>query len=381
MSRDIVLFGAGECGKRALAYYGKDKVKAFIDNDPGKTGTYIDEIPVISLEQLMGDEKLIIATSDKYIKEIFEQLEREKIIVDGIFKDKLLPTDQLVINKYQDPTQKDMSEEEWNRKQLIELSNYQNNMKFLDLDCPQIREIEIETVNRCNGKCSFCPINRDVDPRKTTIMDAKLFKKIIDNLSDMNYMGRIALFSNNEPLIDKRIVEFIRYTRKKLPNANIHIFTNGTLLSVELFQAMVDYIDELIIDNYSDDLELIEPVKIVKEFIESTRSDLAKKVTISLRKENEILTSRGGEARNRNQVVDVGECSCALPFCQMVIRPTGEVSLCCNDPIGKYTLGDLRIQTIQEVWNGDLYDAIRKQIKKGRKNLPKCSKCDTFISF
>ena len=30
---------------------------------------------------------------------------------------------------------------------------------------PIFQTIEIETINRCNGKCSFCPVNRNIDPR------------------------------------------------------------------------------------------------------------------------------------------------------------------------------------------------------------------------
>lgn len=33
-------------------------------------------------------------------------------------------------------------------------------VKAYDLDnMPLFEEIEIETLNRCNGKCSFCPVN------------------------------------------------------------------------------------------------------------------------------------------------------------------------------------------------------------------------------
>ena len=32
--------------------------------------------------------------------------------------------------------------------------------------CPLFSSIEIEVINRCNGECPFCPVNRHIDPRK-----------------------------------------------------------------------------------------------------------------------------------------------------------------------------------------------------------------------
>ena len=50
--KNIILFGAGEIGRQALAYYGHARVLCFVDNDERKAGTYIDETPIISFSQL-----------------------------------------------------------------------------------------------------------------------------------------------------------------------------------------------------------------------------------------------------------------------------------------------------------------------------------------
>lgn len=42
---------------------------------------------------------------------------------------------------------------------------------------PLFNNIEIETVNRCNGTCSFCPVNKNQDPREYKKMPEELFKK------------------------------------------------------------------------------------------------------------------------------------------------------------------------------------------------------------
>lgn len=244
----------------------------------------------------------------------------------------------------------------------------------------RIKSIEIETINRCNGKCSFCPVNIYNEKREYKIMEVALFKKIISDLSDINYNGELTLFSNNEPLMDKRIVDFHRYARNALPRCSMHIFTNGKLLTKRIYIELIKYVDEFIIDNYSDDFSLNNNLREIVELC-GMNEELRKKTTIVLRRENEYLTTRGGEAKNRTILSNVTKNSCALPFQQMVIRPDGKVSLCCNDPYGTYTLGDLGRQTIMDVWYGEKYCEMRAKLKSGRESFKKCSSCDTFYYY
>ena len=91
-------------------------------------------------------------------------------------------------------------------------------------------------------------------------MDRKLFEKIIGELEEMNYSGRISYFSNCEPLLDDRIFEFIEYGKKHLPNAYHSLFTNGLLLNMEGYKKLIAHLDYLRINNY-DNLELYPSVK------------------------------------------------------------------------------------------------------------------------
>jgi MoaA/NifB/PqqE/SkfB family radical SAM enzyme len=98
---------------------------------------------------------------------------------------------------------------------------------------PLFKLVEIETINRCNGVCEFCPVNKKVDPREKKVMTLDLFRSIISQLRDMDYDGGLSLFSNNEPLLDERIVELSEYARNALPKARIHMYSNGTLFTIE----------------------------------------------------------------------------------------------------------------------------------------------------
>jgi len=241
---------------------------------------------------------------------------------------------------------------------------------------PLFHAVEIETINRCNGICPFCPVNRNNDTRTLHKMTWTLFQKIIDELNKLNYIGNLAIYSNNEPFLDERIVEFVRYAREALPNANIYLFTNGTLLTLEKYKEIIPYLDYLHIDNYSDNFELIKPVKQIYEY--SRRNQESEKAVIYLRKQNEVLTSRGGQAPNKKNAKGLS-LPCLLPFQQFIIRPDGKVSLCCNDALGKYTMGDINLQSMQEIWESGKFQKARSRLYKGRKKLNLCRECDTRI--
>lgn len=237
-------------------------------------------------------------------------------------------------------------------------------------------EVEIETINRCNGVCPFCPINRNEDTREFAKMEEKLFKKIIDELGAINYSGRLALFSNNEPFIDERIIDFAKYAREKCSKAYIHLYTNGKLLTEEKLCSIINYLDCLVIDNYNDALELNPASIMALEFIKKNPK-LDKKIEIHLRKLNEVLYTRGGQSPN-NQKQKVLKMPCLRIVNQLIIRPTGAISLCCNDALGKYTLGDCNKQSLVEIWKSEIHKNLEKKIASGRENVELCKYCDSF---
>jgi len=243
---------------------------------------------------------------------------------------------------------------------------------------PTLLYFELETINRCNGSCSFCPVNKNDDSREFKLMDEELFKNIIGQLKQLGYKGSISISSNNEPFLDKRILNFIQYAKQELPNAYHHLYTNGTLLTVDKFIESMKYLDLLVIDNYNDKKELIPSVKEIDFVIENP--EYLERVDIVLRLENEILTSRGGEAKNRSKFVKF-KSSCILPFTQMIVRPDGKTSLCCADALGKMTLGDLNEDRLIDVWNNENYQYVREKLhqkKYARQNLGLCKNCDHF---
>ena len=141
------------------------------------------------------------------------------------------------------------------------------------------------------------------------------------------------------------------------------------------------YLDRLVIDNYNDDLKINTPeLQKVYDYLQEHK-ELRKRVKFWFRRENAVLYSRGGQAPNKQGVKNIAvNVLCTQPFRQLIIRPTGEISLCCNDAFGKYTLGDISTQSIRDVWNSPEHQAIRTEmLKNGRKNLMLCAECDSLF--
>lgn len=212
-------------------------------------------------------------------------------------------------------------------------------------------------------------------------MSDELFRKIISDLESLNYSGVISLFSNNEPFLDERIFDFHEYANQKLPKAIFNLYTNGTLLTFEKFQAILPYLDYLTIDNYNDKHEInSQDLRKIYDYI-NQHSELKARVNFSFRLENEVFFSRAGQAPNKKGRSDryAKKLICYYPFYQIVIRPTGQVSQCCNDALGQITMGDVNNQSLLEIWNSENFRNLRKEmLANARKNLPLCKDCDSF---
>ena len=388
--KNIALYGTGKDALRIhddLKYIDFIDLKYVIDNDESALiGQNWNGFVVKRLNAVSEQTDCIIVASNRYHMAISARLLRHKNaqwdILDPFELQSYNMKNVLVVNNYEKPGMEALTEEIYNmrssnrERDFDAIYEYVNEVEQMD-KIPLFGHVEIETINRCNGICSFCPVNRNDDPRTLHKMSDELFEKIISELEELDYSGRISPFSNNEPFLDTKIIERTKYMRRHLPKARIHLFTNGTMLSLKKYLEIIDFLDELIIDNYNQELKVIKPVADIMEYCLS-HSALIEKTDIVLRKPNEILSTRGGDAPNRKIKKMYSKVRCALPYRQFIIRPTGEVSLCCNDPLGKYTMGNVKEEKMVDIWYGDRFREVREMLKKGRENVPHCRFCDTF---
>lgn len=77
-SRQIILFGAGDFGRKALEYFGEDRVAYFVDNNAELTGSLINGKKVLSFDQLKAtkdDYQIVISVGTKVLPILAKQLE------------------------------------------------------------------------------------------------------------------------------------------------------------------------------------------------------------------------------------------------------------------------------------------------------------------
>lgn len=245
---------------------------------------------------------------------------------------------------------------------------------------PQPMMVEVETINRCNSTCEFCPANKNADKRPFAKMQDEEFKKIILDLKAWGYEGMLSLYVNNEPLLDTRIVEWHRYVKEQLPNCRIKFFTNGTLLSMQKFKELIPFIDYMVINNYSETMKLHPNVKeIVAEIKAHKEQYSGKEIVVNIRYIKDVLTNRAGEAPNKKSGKKIIKEPCIMPYTDMVIFSNGNVGICCNDATEKTNLGNIKDKSLQEIWE-DQCRAMHQKLAKGRHELDFCKYCDTMDS-
>lgn len=245
-------------------------------------------------------------------------------------------------------------------------------------ETPHPLVVNLETINRCNSGCEFCAASKGNDKRPFKKMDEELFKSIIDQLADWGYKGHLTLYGNNEPWIDTRIVEFHKYCREKLPESFIFMSTNGLLLDIDKVLSIIPYVDQLIINNYCDDMKLHKNVAKIYEYIKSHPDEFKDvEVLIQMRYIKAVLTNRAGSAPNKKvKKPKLVKETCLMPFTDFFIFPDGRCGLCCCDNFESTCLGDLTKEGIVDIWKGEKYREAREKIGEGRAGYPFCKFCD-----
>ena len=246
------------------------------------------------------------------------------------------------------------------------------------------RTVRIETTNACNAKCVICP-HREMQ-RPTCHMDDALYEKIIDECSEYN-CGTVHLHNFGEPLLDKNLVERVRYAKQK-GIARVAIFSNGSLLTTdkvnELIDAGLDQIKVSFDGATREEFERIRfPLKfdtIIENIKELVRIRNLKKSALKIKiaccstsDKNETIRSLEdcvdgfsfGKIHNwSDSGMDHAEKSTVRKPCSRVwqtftILSNGKAALCCLDYEGQVILGDLNKASISEIWKNESYRKIR----------------------
>ena len=200
-------------------------------------------------------------------------------------------------------------------------------------------------------------------------MPTDIWERIIEELSDMNFAGRISPHFYGEPLMDKRLPELIAFARGKCPHAEIQFASNGDFLTEKLLLELMKIgLDSVLVTNY-DDFEKPNLVELSRKYPTHVRYRSYKDMWVYNRTGVHMVDRRIGSFRS---------VPCLRPSRQLVCNWKGNIVLCCNDYYEKYVFGNVKNESIQEIWNSDKFIEFRRILRQGhRAKIDICEYCDT----
>ena len=261
--------------------------------------------------------------------------------------------------------------------------------------------VQIESTNLCNAKCVFCP--RDEMHRRQGVMDFDLYRKIVDECAALG-ITHVRVHNYGEPFLDRQLVEKVRYAKSKgIPE--VGMISNGSLITEELALGMIEAgLDAINISVDASGKEVFESTRIHLKYDDVIRNirTLARlrneagrthpKLILSFVRQNNSaeeasfinewrqvadkihITDLHNWAGTLNAKSDV-QFPCYRLWLTFTVLWDGRVSMCCADFDGRHVFGDLKSQSIAEVWNSPLYRAARRQhLESGGPEI--CRSCD-----
>jgi len=267
-------------------------------------------------------------------------------------------------------------------------------------------EITLESTSKCNLSCPMCP--RHTYTFDNENMDLDLYRRIVSDCRD--YVEFIWPYGIGEPLMHPRIFEMIRITREAGIRAGLS--TNATLLHSERADRLLDSgLDYLIIAFDGASKEIYEKYRVGATFentIENIVAFLEKKkqrgsrihvvVQMVVLKDNvreisefrklwsipgvdEIRFKRDeirfeGTAVPEEAVKGQRQHPCHLLWRgPLYVRYNGLVYPCCY-MYGEPPVGDLKTQSVMEVWNSAGMVKLREaHLKRDVSDYPACNAC------
>ena len=291
--------------------------------------------------------------------------------------------------------------------------------------------LSIEPSGFCNLKCPECPVGSGVLNRKGGNMSIELYKKILTE--SQPELGWLNLYFQGEPFLNQELFEMIGEAQKL--NIFTSISTNGHFLNDENCQKIIDSkLSEIIIsiDGITDltyskyrkggDLQKVkEGVIRLIEKRESSNSvlpfvtiqflvfkhnekeipdimDWCKKEKVDkLKLKTAQLNDFGtGEIeppsmkkysryiQNENGTLSIKKTiknHCFKQWSSAVFSYNGQMAPCCYDKDLHYSPGNIKDNTLEQLWNSSKMNNFRKNVLKNKKSIIICNNCPEGRGF
>jgi radical SAM protein with 4Fe4S-binding SPASM domain len=267
--------------------------------------------------------------------------------------------------------------------------------------------VDVELSSLCDMKCPMCYTTtaefRERVPKK--VMDLELFRRIVDECAAHGtYSIRLSL--RGEPFLNRHIVEMTRYAKER-GIREVATLTNGLKLNPGLFEQMLDAgLDWMTIsfDGVGETYERIrqpakfaEAVDKIRAYGEIKRRRGSAKPVIKIQSvwpaiaddpqafydlftpiADQVFSNPLVDYLNLDEeVVFEEDFTCPVLWQRLVIGADGSVFLCINDEMGKQIIGNVREQSIHELWHGPQMQAARRihRNREGVKYIDICRQC------
>jgi len=263
------------------------------------------------------------------------------------------------------------------------------------------KEVRIENCSLCNSRCIICP--REKMTRKQMVMSNEKFENLVDQSVELG-AETISVFGYGEPLLDKGIVDKIRYCNLK--GLKTFITTNASLLNVDMAHNLlkaglrhIRFSVHGIYDKYEKvhrGLKWNDTARNIGNFTAMSRTKFPNQCKISIsiipmHDENideikhiwrkfdiEIWKPHNwGGSREYRKLTKERKKTCGRPFSGPVqILADGKMIVCCFDPDGIMVVGDTNKNTIKEILKSDSFNFIRSRHESGDMSGLLCENCD-----
>ena len=271
-------------------------------------------------------------------------------------------------------------------------------------DYPLLVDLELSSV--CNLHCPMCyTISEDYIKRVSMkYMDHNVFKKVIDEIAGKVFAIRLSL--RGESTLSKNFIDSIKYAKSK-GILEVSTLTHGKKLTgdylKQIVDAGIDWITVSVDGMHEDYNKIRHPLT-----WEGTLSRLKeiKELKATLGKSRPVIKVQGIWPSIRpyptefyeallpytdliayNPLIDYldndqdieyeDNFSCPQLWQRMVINSDNSVVMCSNDEKQDSMIGNVKFQTVKEIWHGERLNFIRKlhEYKDGYKCLHPCKAC------
>lgn len=226
---------------------------------------------------------------------------------------------------------------------------------------PMLNTVEVEVNSRCNRRCDYCPVSILPLPSVPIYMSDQVFERLLNELKQINFTGRISYHFYNEPLLRRDLERLIERASARLPDVHQVLFTNGDLLTDERYaslrQAGAKYI---VITSHDNTPHPERPFQIVQF------------------SGNLELTNRGGIMTHLPKVTaEILRKPCYAPSEMLIVTVTGDIVLCYEDAKRQHVMGNILENSLEEIWFSEKFVRVRDSLSQGQRTEASsmCQEC------